>query len=326
MEVRGMSQAQTGKDLPACSEDELFGRLNLIGRMYDSIRLVDPVAKRVLRIRESRVVRLDGFCYDQWQRGTFCNNCISLRAFLTNETQYKLEYSPRQVCQVTAVPVEMEDRRVVAEIIKDVTKSYMITGTGGADDVTGLIDSLNLFLMQDALTGISNRRFIDERLYVDTVDAVVRGSRFAILMGDIDHFKAVNDEYGHLAGDAVLRTVAGTLQDGLRKGDWAARYGGEEFVVCLYDAGREEAAQVGERLRAAVEASVTEYEGHTCRVTMSFGVGVVSHPGEITVKAILGEADRNLYRAKQAGRNRVFLTGQTPPAMPAALHKDAPSE
>lgn len=280
-------------------------KINLLDKLYDNIRLVDPVLKKVLEYHSKKIVHTDSMCYDVWERGAFCGNCVSMRAYITDQAQYKLEYSPHQICQITAVPTELDGQRLVVEIIKDVTESMSVTSGGHSDEITTLIDNLNVALMQDPLTGIANRRFINERLYADILTAAIRGTRFAVVIGDIDKFKDINDHYGHLAGDAALQKIAQVMQGCLRKGDWVARYGGEEFLICLYGANKEQAVGAAERVRAAVEDAVVEHDGVSLRLTMSFGVACVDHPENITAETIIGEADRNLYQAKNHGRNRV---------------------
>lgn len=158
----------------------------------------------------------------------------------------------------------------------------------------------------DTLTGLPNRAAFAAHLADRTAACRVRGTNMALLMLDVDFFKRVNDTWGHPAGDAVLRTVAGTLQEGVRRDDLAARWGGEEFAVVLAGVDRDVAQMLAERLRAAIAATampVTTPEGPLC-VTVSIGVATFS-PTTSTPDAMVATADRALYEAKQGGRNRV---------------------
>lgn len=164
----------------------------------------------------------------------------------------------------------------------------------------------------DALTGVANRRRFDHWL-VEMGDTAVRDQRpLAVMLLDVDHFKAFNDNYGHPAGDACLRRVAGCLVRELGSTSLArlARYGGEEFVLLVADTTREAAAHLAERLRAAVHAANLEHahapEG---RVTISIGVSVGVPGGEGGPQRLVGSADAALYEAKNGGRNRVELAG-----------------
>jgi len=179
------------------------------------------------------------------------------------------------------------------------------------DDATGLIDAreeaaaASRDALTDALTGLPNRRQLDLSLAGRLENHDRYGWRFALLMVDIDHFKAVNDEHGHDAGDAALSTVASTIAGGLRKGDMAARWGGEEFVI-LANAGDDAAPrELAERIRALVASSVVRYGGEEIVVRVSIGVAMAERGDE--ARDLLARADGALYRAKSGGRDRVVM-------------------
>ncbi len=158
----------------------------------------------------------------------------------------------------------------------------------------------------DGLTGLTNRRALDERLQAELAYAVRHETNLSIIMLDIDHFKKVNDTYGHLAGDEVIRTLAQILQRGIRCEDLAARYGGEEFVVLARGFPHVGAMNLAERLRFAIAEREIEHGEVTLKVTSSFGVASFSSlTGEPTVHRLVDAADGALYAAKSGGRNRV---------------------
>ncbi|HWQ08391.1 MAG TPA: sensor domain-containing diguanylate cyclase, partial [Holophaga sp.] len=157
----------------------------------------------------------------------------------------------------------------------------------------------------DGLTGVLNRRRLTEAIE----DAHVKARRYArsagVIMVDLDHFKRINDTHGHEAGDTVLRAVSRAFSTGLRGVDSVGRFGGEEFVILLPETGLDGAASLAERLRRSVEALDIQLPGRTAiQVTASFGVSVLTS-GDPAYEAVLRRADKALYRAKQAGRNRV---------------------
>jgi diguanylate cyclase (GGDEF)-like protein len=158
----------------------------------------------------------------------------------------------------------------------------------------------------DVLTGLPNRRrFFDvARAWIASEEVAQRPSAWLIL--DIDEFKAVNDRYGHDAGDRVLRTVGASLLQHLRPDDLVARMGGEEFAVFLPDTGVEDAVSVAERLRAAIADLRTATNDGGIRVTTSIGACTVAG-GDVDIDAVLAAADDALYRAKRAGRDRVVV-------------------
>ncbi|MHC1790334.1 GGDEF domain-containing protein [Solidesulfovibrio sp.] len=165
----------------------------------------------------------------------------------------------------------------------------------------------------DVLTGLANRRGFFENAARALGAAARSGAPLGLIMLDVDHFKAVNDTFGHEVGDAVLRAVAGRLRDSVRVSDSVGRVGGEEFAVLCPGTDRGGAAELAERLRRAVEALVVETAGRPIRVTASFGVALWDAALDQDAADCLARADRALYAAKRSGRNRVCLDGPAPP-------------
>jgi diguanylate cyclase (GGDEF)-like protein len=157
----------------------------------------------------------------------------------------------------------------------------------------------------DALTGLDNRRYLEERLEEAFEHARRLSEPFALLMCDLDKFKSVNDTYGHQAGDAVLKELADVLRAQAREIDRVGRYGGEEFMLLLPGTTLNAAQRLGERVREAVEAHTFSFLGGTLRRTLSAGVAAWPHPRLSTVDALVKAADDALYVAKETGRNRV---------------------
>ncbi len=159
---------------------------------------------------------------------------------------------------------------------------------------------LKVSSITDGLTGLYNRTYIDEQFRQFIKESSRYGKPFSIAMFDLDHFKRVNDEYGHNTGDEVLRQVADTFHNLIRETDIAGRYGGEEFLILFPQTDHEEALVVTERIRINIER--LEFEGGPERITVS--AGVAQYGGE-SAQELLNQADKNLYMAKQRGRNRI---------------------
>ncbi|SFP78537.1 GGDEF domain-containing protein [Pseudomonas sp. NFPP28] len=155
----------------------------------------------------------------------------------------------------------------------------------------------------DPLTGLPNRAAWSERLDYEVNTWHQHGNNLSLAMLDLDHFKRINDGYGHLAGDKVLKIIANVLRKRLRPTDFIARFGGEEFVLLMPDSSLADALAVGEVLRAAIEACPFHFKGEPVTITVSMGVAQFQ-PGERSDLA-LKRADEALYRAKAAGRNQV---------------------
>ncbi len=173
-----------------------------------------------------------------------------------------------------------------------------------ADDAEGRhLEELARLARRDSLTGIANRRALEEELAREVARAARSGAPLSVVALDVDRFKAINDEVGHAAGDAVLAAVAEAAAGALRAGDLLARTGGEEFAALLPGATLDEAAEAAERIRARVEGARIPAAGRPLAVTVSLGCAAL-RAGEGGV-SLLARADEKLYEAKRAGRNRV---------------------
>jgi diguanylate cyclase (GGDEF)-like protein len=132
---------------------------------------------------------------------------------------------------------------------------------------------------------------------------------FSMLLFDIDHFKRVNDTYGHACGDMVLKYIAQIFMDNIRSSDIAARYGGEEFIILIAHPGKTLAMKIAERIRSTIAKSEIKYKEHTISLTISCGVACYEKDLDVSAEAMIDRADKALYRSKQEGRNRVTFSG-----------------
>jgi diguanylate cyclase (GGDEF)-like protein len=175
------------------------------------------------------------------------------------------------------------------------------------------MDLLSRKAMIDGLTGLWNRTYFESRLGSELSLSRRTGQPLSCIMLDLDHFKQLNDRFGHPFGDEVLRAMGRLLIDTCRQEDIACRYGGEEFVVLAPGVSPTDAVGLAERLRAAVESTSLTCRGETIKVTCSIGVSGIGH---IPPPTIVDLADEALYVAKNGGRNRVVLA--KPPPLPMA--------
>lgn len=159
--------------------------------------------------------------------------------------------------------------------------------------------------LRDPLTKLFNKRYLLDRLDSELKFARRHDAPISLLLLDLDHFKKINDTHGHLAGDAVLVNLAGVLSKAVRNEDVVARFGGEELAIILRAIPIEPAVSLAERLRRLVERTLTVHQGRELRATASIGVAGYPSTNAETVERLLDTADKALYRAKHAGRNRV---------------------
>jgi len=234
--------------------------------------------------------RSQGVLPESWERE-------GERSFLVLPVKGSVGFRGALVC---AHPQEKRFRKEHAEIAREIT-TVMQLGLSHVER----IESLTKKADTDGLTGLSNRKAFLEQLAVDLARLDGRHP-CGLVMLDIDHFKRVNDTYGHPFGDEVLRGVASVLGKGVRKGDTAGRYGGEEFVLYLHMANTERAREGAERFRRMIRQIRFAHKGKEIAVTASFGVACAPHHGN-GVEELLKHADEALYLSKQRGRDRVTV-------------------
>ena len=221
-------------------------------------------------------------------------------------------------------PLRLDDRTVVGAVVAEgatpgaigagamrALRSFSRYAAMSLETVWTLVDDSH----EDKLTGLSNRRFFDDRISGEYARHDRNLQPFSLLIADVDHFKKVNDTFGHEAGDAVLQSIAKVFRDAVRTTDVCARYGGEEIAVLLPETPLPGALELAERLRVAVAAKPVMYGGKEIRVTASFGVATFPHSARAR-EEFFPAADKALYRAKKEGRNCVryappILSGKT---------------
>lgn len=289
-------------------------KLKIFDSLYDAVRIVDPSSKKVLILSGEEIIVTDHTCYAFWNKDSLCDNCISIRAFHENKSLIKIEKKGKEIIMVTAIPIKLNGDAVVVELLKDVTDSILLSKDVAVEnkEINDVISSLNDMVSKDGLTNIYNRRYVDERLPVDIIKILENRMPVSVIMADIDFFKNVNDTFGHIAGDQVLKAFAIVLKISIRESrDWVARFGGEEFLICLPGANKETGLKTAERIRSLVENMNVPYNENIIKITSSFGVATIDEDtmdknSDYKYNMLLEEADKNLYEAKRTGRNKVI--------------------
>jgi len=204
---------------------------------------------------------------------------------------------------------ELKAARTELEHFNALLDSRVKKRTQALEETNSLLESLST---TDSLTGISNRRNFDIKLAREYSRAVRYKSLLSCIIFDIDLFKQVNDTYGHLYGDEVLRMIGQTLSKHLRAHDIFARYGGEEFVVLLPEANLQHAHKVSEKLRLLISGNVIEKDDVRTKVTVSLGVAEFDPKTMSSGNDLVSAADDALYQAKRTGRNKTVIYSNKP--------------
>lgn len=288
--------------------NEFLKTISMLQGIGDIIRAVDPVNNKVINLEKSEINEYKHQCHMFWGGHDACKNCVAMKAMVFNDTFVKVEYNKEKMFMVSASPLVLGDTKYIIEIIKNITNRGIICDLEkkSVNEINEEIRKLNNDVLMDELTGIYNKRYIDENFHQTVKNNIMDESPISVIMVDIDLFKRVNDIYGHLAGDQVIKEFARFLNNAIRKGkDWVARYGGEEFLIVLNNTDKNTAFKISERMREGISNKVFNFEGKEIKITASFGIGSLedfkSNPTDLIKKA-----DENLYRAKREGRNKTI--------------------
>ena len=283
-------------------------RLSMFKNLYDTIRIVDPINKKVIGYGEDNVEIIKDSCYVSWKTNEPCKNCTSMRSYLENDTFTKMEVDGDKLLLIISSPISIENKVYIVEIVKDISQTGSIVNSDKNKNGTeNLIKEMNDAVIRDELTGLYNRKFINERLTIDINESRLNNRPLCAIMTDLDFFKVVNDNYGHLIGDYVLTDFAKILLNSIRSdSDWVGRYGGEEFLIVMRDTDSINAFKIIEKIRKLVEEKIFNYKDVKIKITASFG-GYSIVNGDITIVELINQADKNLYLAKNSGRNKTFL-------------------
>jgi two-component system, cell cycle response regulator len=243
-------------------------------------------------------------------RGDSCDIRISDQSVSRNHARIESVPDGYELCDLQSTNgTFVNDQAVVGHRLRD--GDYVRVGNciyrflAGGNVEADYHEEIYRLTIMDALTETHNKRSLFQFLEYELARSERHQRPLAMVMFDIDHFKALNDRLGHLAGDATLRELAGCIKAQVRKVDLFARYGGEEFVLVLPETTRVGGLVCAEQLRERVEAHAFRFENETHKLTISLGVAATVGDAALTPASFIADADSNLYRAKHEGRNRV---------------------
>lgn len=290
--------------------EDVKERLSIFKNIYDMIRIINPNNNKIISTDNSNINN-DTHCYDLWNRKGRCENCISKKAYESNETVVKIEYNKNKIFLVMASPTNIGKETHIVELVKDISKggAFIDREREYAESIENFLKNIQETTLTDDLTGVYNRRYIRERLEVDVEKSIREQKPMSVIMADIDYFKEINDTYGHVVGDNVLKDFTRIASSYIRSNgsDWIGRYGGEEFLIVLNDTDEDKAEIIAERIRKNLEETTLEYKGNKFSITCSFGV-YGFRDLDMNTEDIIHRADINLYEAKEKGRNTTVVS------------------
>lgn len=289
--------------------------IEMLKRTFDVVRVIEPCQKFELQFNldTNTVNQIPFHCYRAEHQLDWCNECLVERVFYEKKEFTKFEFMGDRILFVIAKYITYEGKGYVLETVK-ILRDQMILNAYGDDDFYNKITKYNQEIYQDELTGVYNRRYINERLPGIVQKTMAEGGNISIAMIDIDYFKMINDEYGHTLGDKILCSVSRSILNNvsIRKGDFVARYGGDEFVLVIKDITYNKSCERMRRIAENVKCTEIVYEEEDHRINYSISIGVANsqeleHP---TMAGLFELADQRMYMAKKNGRGCMVITGE----------------
>lgn len=293
--------------------DDLLKNIKFIKRLYDVARIVDPIQNQVLHYKDYKLIPLPSKCYDVWERNDICDDCISRNALEKDETYAKIEYLRDKVYMILAMPIQLKEKKVILELLRDITKERILFDSVDTSkkDAYSLLRNRNINIIKDGLTNIFNNRYVNERLPYDIMNSHIKGEYLSILMIDIDNFREINKGYSHNCGNIILMEFAKVLEDKMKHmNGWVARYTADTFVAVLVNYSPKEASQWAENLRGDIEKYdfFCDDEKHIF-ITSSIGMYTKEKVDE-SMEKYIKKAKLFLGRAKEKGKNCVVSNGE----------------
>ena len=278
-----------------------------LNELFDRVRIVDPIKKIVIEENGEKLTESKK-CFNICNRENICENCISIRAYNENRSIMKFEYIDNKIYMIMANPLNKMESNYVIETIRDISECKIVDVIEDKTvyELEKKLGEMNKLIVIDELTKCYNRRYINEKLPIDIESAKANKLPLSIAMIDIDYFKLINDKYGHLIGDLVLKDITNIIKNNIRrKNDCIARYGGEEFLILFNDTSKEEAYNLSNKIKSILEKSILKYDDIEIKITISVGIATLT--SEVNdMDKLLRIADENLYKAKESGRNFIF--------------------
>ena len=279
--------------------------IKTVSKIYSGIRVIDSNFNCIIGDKEFKGLK----CYEIWEQGKKCDACIYEKALKEEKPVIKVVNYNEDTYVIKALAVKIGALKYVVEFIdrignrlyyeskysESAGKSYMIQ-----------VDNSLKGIVLDGLTGLYNRKYIDTRLKSDIEDSFEYNEPLSVMMIDIDYFKKVNDTYGHVVGDKILKRFSEILEKCFNNTEksWIGRYGGEEFISVIPNSSKIYANKLAEDLRKEIEKEEFKIKDKIIKLTCSIGVYTMENE-KLDIDELIEKADLNLYMAKELGRNRV---------------------
>ena len=277
--------------------NEIKERVSFIEDLYDNIRVINPVNNKVLDIKSEKLNILEGECYDVWNRGKVCDNCISMQAYNEKETSIKIESHNNKVILIIANPIYIKGKLYILEILKDISNETIDDNYKVSIDND--LEKFNESIMKDKLTGFYNRKYINQRLPIDINNSIVEKYPLSLIVMEIENLNSIKEKFGTDIKNDIVKDICNKIKSiNIEGQSWIALYDENEFFIELKYIEKNKAVKICEKIISILKSKLPTYNNLEIEVSFNFGV-YCTIDEEIQCTNIIEEINKKLFKAKE---------------------------
>ncbi|ABX40558.1 diguanylate cyclase [Lachnoclostridium phytofermentans] len=257
--------------------EQINNKISMFSHLFDAARIVDPIRHKSMFIKTSDTVFPEETCYHFWYRSESCQNCISMKSYLHNDTFFKIEHRDNDTFLMIATPKTVGKDTYIVEIMKDVTKQLSINIKAESPENPTLVIDKKFREEKDELTGLYNRRYISDQLPVSMRHSILERKSLFIVLFVIDELQSIDNYSDYESYDSILKEFTRLITSSLvNKKDWAGRYAGSLFLLVLYDTDYESACNTADNIKNNFNQTSFQINGTAVKLTANYGVKLLN--------------------------------------------------
>lgn len=272
-----------------------------LNQVFEENRIINVENHTICKYIDGKVVSTDEKCYCIWNQGKRCSNCTSHQAFIEKKQVVKLQYVKDKIVLIVSVPIYINEAPYVLELLKDITESMIFHDNLHHEnyELCHLIDRLNVISEKDPFTDLFNKKYIDKQIREDICYAKENNDNYVLALIDIDDFKKVNDTYGHIYGDIVIKDIVSVIHKHTDDCNcWAARYGGDEFLLAFRNETYKNVQSYCNKIANEITSKKFARDNNMFHVTVSIGIYQYD-PQTDNYESLIDNVDSKMYENKR---------------------------
>jgi diguanylate cyclase (GGDEF)-like protein len=272
-----------------------------LNQIFQVSRIINLKTHDVCKYVDGKVIPTDNKCFCLWDEDKACTNCVSYRVFTEQKQMVKLQNVNGFISLILAIPIEIDGEYYILELIKDLSVSLVVHDNFHQEniDIGHMVDKLNMLAVTDPFTNLYNKKYVEKQLHEDISFTYKSNENIILAMLDIDEFKSVNDNFGHVSGDFVIKELVGIIHKRTENHkSWAARYGGDEFLITFYNNTYENVKKYCDDIMK--DFSDVEFHHEDQSFHSSVSIGIYEYDPKVdSYETLLNKVDAKMYEEKK---------------------------